>query len=164
MACVLLVLLLIASAGYQVATAGAFPDRVASHFNWAGHANGWMTREGYLTWMIAFGIVLPVIVTALVGLLPRAWPGLAFVNLPNRDYWFAAERRDASLAHLGRHACWLGCLMVLMADGVHALVLRAHDTNPPQLPTLPFLALLTAFLLAVGAWIVVLYRRFHRPG
>ena len=163
MACVLFVLLLIASAGYLVATIGGFPERVASHFGWAGHADAWMTREGYLTWMIGFGIVFPVIVAALVGLAPRAWPGLAFVNLPNRDHWFAPERRAESLAYLGRHACWLGCLMVLMADGVHALILRAHETDPPVLPFVPFVALLVSFVIAVGAWIVVLHRRFHRP-
>ena len=161
MSCALFVLLLIASAGYLVATIGAFPDRVATNFGSDGAPNAWMTQEGYLTWMIAFGIVFPAIVAALVGLAPRAWPRL--VNLPNRDHWLAPERREASLAYLGRHACWLGCLMVLMADGVHALVLRAHDVDPPTLPLVPFVALLASFLLAVGAWIVVLRRRFHRP-
>jgi len=164
MPCVLFVLLLIGWTGFLVATVGAFPDHVASHFGWAGQADAWMTREGYLTWMLAFGVVFPVLVTAMVGLLPRAWPGLAFVNLPNRDYWFAPERRADSLAYLGRHACWLGCLIVLMIAGVHALILRAHEAAPPTLPLAPFVALLIGFLVGVGAWILVLYRRFHRPG
>lgn len=163
--CALFVVVLIASAGFLVATIGEFPDRIATHFDWAGHPNAWMTREGYLTWMLAFGVAFPAVVTALVGLLPRAWPGLAFVNLPNRDHWFAPERRAESLAFLGRHACWLGCLMVLTAMGVHALVLRAHDAVPPTLPLVPFVALLIGFTLAVGGWIFVLYRRFHpKPG
>ncbi len=162
MPCVIFVLLLIGLAGFLVATVAEFPDHVATHFGWAGQADAWMTPEGYLTWMIAFGIVFPVIVTAMVALLPRAWPGLAFVNLPNRDHWFAPERRAESLAYLGRHACWLGCLMVLMTAGVHALILRAHDATPPTLPLAPFVALLVGFLFGVGAWIFVLYRHFHR--
>lgn len=163
MPCVLFVLLLIGSAGYLVATVGAFPDQVATHFGVGGHPDAWMTREGYLAWILMFGIAFPVLVSAMVGLLPRAWPGAAFVNLPNRDHWFAPERRTESFAYLGRHACWLGCLIVLMVAGVHALILRAHDTTPPSLPTVPFLALLGGFLLALGVWILVLYRRFHRP-
>ena len=162
MSCVIFVLLLVGWAWYLVASVGAFPDRVATHFDWAGQPDAWMTPEGYLTWMLAFGIVFPVLVTAMVGLLPRAWPGLAFVNLPNRDYWFAPERRAESLAYLGRHACWFGCLMVLMVAGVHTLVLRAHEATPPTLPLMPFVALLVGFLLGVGVWILLLYRRFHR--
>ncbi len=163
MPCVLFVALLIGSAGFIVATVGAFPDHVATHFGWGGRADAWMTREGYLAWILAFGIAFPVVVTALVGLLPRAWPGAAFVNLPNRDHWFAPERRAESFAYLGRHACWLGCLMVLLAAGVHTLILRAHEAAPPTLPAVPFLALLFGFLLALGVWIAILYRRFHRP-
>jgi len=163
MPCVLFVLLLIGSAGFIVATVGAFPDHVATHFGWGGRPDGWMSWNGYLTWMLSFGIVFPVVVTAMVSLLPRAWPGLAFVNLPNRDYWFAPERRAASLAYLGRHACWLGCLIVLMMAGIHALILQAHDVVPPKLPETPFFSLLIGFLLALGVWILVLYRKFHRP-
>jgi Domain of unknown function (DUF1648) len=165
MPCALFVLLLIGSAGFLVSTIGEFPDRIATHFDWAGQANAWMTREDYLIWMLAFGVALPAVVTALVGLLPRAWPGLAFINLPNRDHWFAPDRRAESLDFLGQHACWLGCLMVLMAMGVHALVLRAHEATPPTLPVVPFVAMLIAFVFAAGVWVVVLYRRFHRrPG
>lgn len=163
MPCILFVLVLVGSAGSLVATTGGLPDRVAAHFGAGGEADAWMTREGYLMWMLAFGVAFPAVITALVGLLPRAWPGLAFVNLPNRDHWFAPERRAESLAYLGRHACWLGCLMVLMAMGVHALILRAHETAPPSLPLVPFLALLIGFVLGVGAWILVMYRKFHRP-
>jgi len=163
MPCVLFALLLVGWTGFLVATVGMLPDQIASHFAWGGHADAWMTREGYLTWMLAFGVVFPVLVTAMAGLLPRAWPGLTFVNLPNRDYWFAPERRADSLAYLGRHACWLGCLIVLMIAGVHTLILRAHEANPPTLPLAPFASLLIGFLVCVGVWILLLYRRFQRP-
>lgn len=163
MPCVLFILLLAGSAGFIVATVGTFPDHVATHFGLGGQPNGWMSRDGYLIWMLGFGIVFPAIVSAMVGLLPRAWPGLAFVNLPNRDHWFAPERRAESHAYLGRHACWLGCMIVLLMAGIHALILQAHDAVPAQLPETPFFALLGGFLLALGVWILVLYRRFYRP-
>jgi hypothetical protein len=163
MPCVLFVLLLIGSAGFLVGSIGEFPEHVATHFGWGGRADGWMTREGYLAWMLTFGVAFPVLVTAMVGLLPRAWPGSAFVNVPNREHWFAPERRAESFAYLGRHACWLGCLIVLMVAGVHALILRSHESTPPTLPLAPFLALLIGFVVAVGVWILMLHRRFHRP-
>jgi hypothetical protein len=46
---------------------------------------------------------------------------------------------------------------------VHTLILRSHESTPPTLPLAPFLALLIGFVVAVGVWILMLHRRFHRP-
>ena len=46
---------------------------------------------------------------------------------------------------------------------VHALILRSHESTPPMLPLVPFLALLIGFLFLVGVWTLVLHRRFRRP-
>jgi serine/threonine-protein kinase len=146
---------------FVLATTPALPDRVATHFGPGGVADGWMTRDGYRLYMLAFAIGFVGFIVAMVGVLPRLFP--AAVNVPNRAYWLAPERRTASAAYLLAHACLLGVLLEAMIAGVHALLLEANAASPPRLATGAFLALLAAFLALVLVWIVALLRRFRRP-
>jgi uncharacterized membrane protein len=159
--CVAFAALLGGAAVLLLATTGALPDRIPTHFGGGGVPDAWMTRGGYTAFMLAFTIGLPLFVTAAVGVLPRLAP--RFVNLPHRDHWLAPERRDASIAFLGRHACWLGCMMVLLAAGVHGLIVRASRATPPRLEEGLLVAMLGAFFIALAVWIVALYKRFPRP-
>lgn len=152
--------LLVTATVVLLATAAAVPDRIPTHFGSGGAPNAWMTRGGYTWFMLAFLVVLPLLVTTAIGFLPRLVPRL--VNLPHRDHWLAPERRDESLAFLGRHACRLGSLMVLMGLGTHLLILRASAASPPRLEEGLFLGLLGAFAIALIAWLVAIYRRFPR--
>ena len=156
--CTIFGALLAAAAALLLATVGALPDRIPTHFGGGGVPNAWMTRGGYTLFMFAFVLGLPLLVACAVGVLPRLVPRL--VNLPNRDYWLAPERRDASLAFLGRHACWLGCMMTLMGAGAHVLILRASAATPPRLENGLFLWLLGVFFVAMAVWIVAIFRRF----
>jgi uncharacterized membrane protein len=156
----LFVALLVAATVLLLATTGTLPDRIPTHFGAGGVPDAWMTRAGYTAFMLVFTVGLPLVMVWAIGGLPRAFPNL--VSLPNREHWLASERREASLAFLVRHACWLGCMMVLMAAAVHVLLLRASAATPPRLEEGPFIALLTVFLAALAVWIVVIYRRFPR--
>jgi hypothetical protein len=156
----LFVMLLIAVCAGVAGTSGALPERVASHFNAAGLANGYMTRNAYRIFMLAFGFGVPLLVVALVGWLPRLAPNL--INIPNRDYWLAPERRVATLAALDGCALWLGCLLTALAGGVHWLVIRANAVEPPRLENGLFVTLLGAFVAGLVCWIIVLLRRFRK--
>ena len=152
--------LLAGAAAFLLATVGALPDRIPTHFRAGGIPDAWMTRGGYTSFMLAFAVGLPLLLVALIGGLPRLFP--RHVNLPNRQYWLAPERREASLAFFGRHACWLGCIMVLLAAGVHGLIMRASGATPPRLDQGLFLGMLGGFVVAMGLWIVAIFRRFPR--
>jgi hypothetical protein len=55
----------------------------------------------------------------------RRWPNQ--INLPHKDYWFAPERREASLQRLATHVSGLGVQIVLLTAGVYAWpVLSQH--------------------------------------
>ncbi len=156
--CMALGVLLVAAVGYIVATTGSLPATVATHFDGNGRPNGWMTRDGYRVFMLAFTVGLPLFVAAAVGWLPRRFPRA--VNIPSREHWFAPERRDAALAYLARHGCLLGCLMVLFSVAIHALILDAHAASPPRLASDRLLWMLAAFLIGITAWAFALFRRF----
>jgi hypothetical protein len=157
---VLFLSLLAGAAAFVLATSGALPERVASHFGAAGQPNAYMTQAGYRLYMLVMTVGFPALMVVAIAWLPRRFPHLT--NIPRRDYWMAPERRELALALLARRALWLGCALVLFACAIHWLLLRAHEVTPPRLPTVPFLLLLAAFLAFICAWALALYRAFHR--
>jgi uncharacterized membrane protein len=152
-------LLLVASVAFLTTTTPQLPLRVASHFGGDNLANGWMTRDGYLRFMLGLGVLLPVVLAALTALLPRMAAG--FVNLPNRDYWMAPARRAETLSRLSSHGAWFGSLMCGFFMALHWILLKANAAVPPQLPQPEFWIVLGAFVLAIAAWIARLAKRFR---
>jgi uncharacterized membrane protein len=156
------VVLLVVVTAFIVATTGSLPDRVATHFGAGGVANGFMSRDGYLLFTLAFAIGVPLFVVAMTGLLP----GIARSprNIQHYDYWFAPARRAESSARLLSHACLLGCLMVLFAGGMHITLMEANAATPPRLQETAFFIMLAAFLVGIALWIFFMRRMFARPG
>jgi hypothetical protein len=156
---VLFAVLLIAVAWFIVTTTGQLADPVATHFGSGNLANGWMTRDGYLAFSLAFSTLLPVILTGIVGWLPRLFP--RSVNLPNKDYWLAPERRAATFESIAVRAVALGGLLAVFMAGVHWVILQANATVPPQLPARLFWTMLIAFLAAFTVWIGAFWSKFR---
>lgn len=152
---------LAATAAFVLATTSGLPDPVGTHFGPRGGADGWMTRDGYRLYMLAFVLLFVPFIVAMVGILPRVFPRA--VNLPHRDYWLAPERREATFAFLAGHACGFGVLTLALLAGVHWLLLDANRASPPQLATAPFVALLATFFVLLAVWMTALFRRFRRP-
>lgn len=168
-ALVALICLTVFAAVFVIYTTRYLPDNVATHFDGNNRANGWMSRDGYLLFTLGFMIGISTFVSFCVGTLPRKFP--QWTNIPNRDYWLAAERREESLRYLSAHGKRLGCLIVLMTLGMHYTILVANHMRPPMLPLPIFSSILIGFSLALVWWVVRLYRRFpkrsdftHRKG
>jgi hypothetical protein len=119
-----------------------------------------MGQAGYVMFTGVFAVCLPGVIVmscALVRVLP-----VRFVNLPNRDYWLAPERREQTGRDMFRYGLWLACVMVAFLGGVHGLILEANQHVPPHLSTPGMLGLLAWFAVGMGLWIVVLLRRFKK--
>src|SRR6478672_2276356 len=94
-----------------LATGSALPDQVAMHFGARGEPNGWASRDGYLALMVAQVVVLPALLLVLKVGLPRWSP--RFLKVPNRDYWLAEPRRNASLRRVAAFVATLDVLVVV---------------------------------------------------
>lgn len=156
-----LVVLLIAFGISLVASIPLLPNRVATHFNAAGVPNGWMSRSQHLVAMAAFGFGLPLFIMGMCW-SARYLPTSA-INIPHRDYWLAAHRRDESVDYLFRQSIWLACLETGFITGLHWTVVFSNARQPVDLPLTWILSLMGSFLAGLIAWIVCLYRHFHRP-
>lgn len=143
-------------------TVPSLAEPIATHFDGAGRPNGWITRGGYAIFMASFGIGLPLLILGLLPLFSRRYPKR--VNIPNRSFWLAPERREETLLFLRWHIGWLAALLVFFVLAVHHLVLMANASRPPALPHTPFLFMMGCFLAGIAVWTALLYRRFRtRP-
>ncbi len=158
----LFVALLIGSVAFIIGTSSQLPPRVATHFGGTGQINGSMTRDGYLLFILAFATLLPLLIIAAFAGLPLIVPSK--LHVPNRDYWLAPSRRDESLAAVGAFGAALGCLLTVLAAGIHEVIVQANASIPPQLPGPMFWAVLGGFLVAFLGWQAMFFLRFRASG
>jgi uncharacterized membrane protein len=159
-ALVALICMIAFGATFVVYTARYLPDSVATHFEVSGQADGWMSRAVYTWFTLGFLSALPILIAYLITSLPRRVP--QWTNIPNREYWLAPERRDASKDFLAARGYRLGCLIVMLTMGIHYTILLANQHSPPVLPMRTFLAVIGAFFVVLALWVVKFYQRFPR--
>ena len=155
---VLLILFALAFAQWQDAYP-RLPDRIATHFDGAGHPNGWSSKDSFgIIMAVILGLfLLPMLVTiAIVGKVPDH-----LINLPRKDYWLAPERRAETISFINRQLLWMSVGFVAFGVYVNHLVIEANLVTPPRLSA-NFLWALVALLVALAIWLVRFIRSFTR--
>jgi len=140
--------------------ASKMPDILATHFGGRGQPNGWQTHSAFLVtelFVVALATAIGFGVPALLGSIP-----VSLMNLPNKDHWFAPERRATTLASLRASFAWFGCGLLAFLIFVNELVFRANLESPRRLNTTAFVTALFAFLAFTAIWTIRLIRRFAR--
>ena len=135
------------------------PERVATHFNAAGQANGWMTRGQHAAWHVITLLFLAGLFQGIAWLQPRL--PREYVNLPHREYWLAPERAAATHAWVAGAVLLLGCALMLFFIALFQLIYQANLSTPPRLNLAVWW--LTGGLLTVLAGVmIVLLAKFGR--
>jgi len=142
-------------------TSAQLPARVASHFGRGGLANGFMTHEQYVLFMLGMTTLLPLVVVACIGFIPRL--ATSRLSLRYREHWLAPQRREETMATLATWACAFGIVLILFLTCIHFLTLEANLRAPARLDEREFFTVLVAFLVLLGAWIGFMVIRFGRP-
>jgi len=157
-----IILTLIAALVFQVLYSyPRLPERVASHFNGAGQPDGWTSRGMFfLTYL---GILSLVILIFLV--LPLALRRLpaGMINLPNRDYWLAPERRAETFAFIGRQLLWFGTATLAFLGLTFQLTIQANLSPRRHLPTTFLLVALGIYGAFIALWLIRFLLRFKKP-
>lgn len=155
----LLALAWLAFAAYVWGSSGQLPERVATHFGPGGAPNGWQTHEGYIRFTLVFGTAIPAFVLGTFALIRylNGW-GL---NVPNKDYWLAPERREETFDFVQRCGVWMTGLMLFFLASVHYSILVANAQPHVKLPPI-FFILVGVFLVSTLAWSFNLIRYFYR--
>jgi uncharacterized membrane protein len=135
------------------------PDHIATHFAADGTPNGWSTRTGFLMPVIAI-LVLCGGLFFVAGLFDRIPDRL--INLPNKDYWLAPQRRADTFAALRDWLRWFLLAPMAFLVFLFTRVLNANLTAEPRLE-MNLLALLGPMFVAVAALLIWPYWRFGKP-
>lgn len=136
------------------------PQKVATHFDFAGRPNGYMTLQNHQAFITLSTIGFPLFMVFMIGILPSWFPSL--VNIAHRDYWFAPERKSQTLDYLLRMACILGVLMVFFFVGLNVIIVVANNAKPVLMPKPLFFMLMGLFLLGILLWVIVLFLKFRK--
>ncbi len=153
-------LLLIAGAAVFIyLSSQSLPPLVAAHFDVTGRANGYLARGPYIAILLLITVVVPLLVVIVPS---RAFTHAdARLNLPNREYWLAPERRAETVRFLTRQVSVYAWLVVIFLCYTQWLVVRANALRPPTLDLRAFLTGLALFLVCTLYWVLNLVRRFR---
>lgn len=155
-----LICLTVFSVTFVIYTSYYLPSSVATHFNINNQPDGWMTRDAYLLMILTLLISIPSAISVGISILSKKFSHL--INLPNREYWLAPPRLNDSLDFFAAHGHRLGRLVIVLMTGLHYVVLLANRAEPVALSQPWFIAIVLGFVLALGLWVLALYRRFPK--
>jgi len=90
------------------------PEKMATHFGAGGQPDGWMARTSFVGLTILMQIGLAGMMLGF-GRLTRILP-TSMINIPNREYWLADERREQTLRETESMMAWIaaGTAMFLL--------------------------------------------------
>ncbi len=137
------------------------PERVATHYDGRGIANEWASKDVFLLGNLGAVVGFAVLflgLTSLTTKIPNYW-----INMPNKDYWLAPERRAETLGQLQRQMEWLGAATIALILAIGQLSIEANLRNAPM-DNRTFWILFGAYMIGFLAWMVGLLRwSFRKP-
>src|SRR5258708_26245542 len=113
--------------------------RVASLYDLAVVANGFMGRTDYLLLMIGLSLGVPAVLLLVTVMLPFLMPNR--LRIPSRDYWIAPERRAQTLSSVATVGLVMSAVTAAFMLGLQLLVVAANAQTPPHMDTAILFAL-----------------------
>ncbi len=137
------------------------PDRMASHFDGTGQANGWAPRSGFF--ILYAGLI--ALLLLLFQVLPRQFRRFPdnLINLPNRSYWLAPERREATFAAIEQQMTVFGNATMMLIIGTMQLVFRANLDGSRRMSAESMWVMLAVYVCISIIWTVHFMRKFRKP-
>ncbi|MCX6028473.1 MAG: DUF1648 domain-containing protein [Chloroflexi bacterium] len=136
------------------------PDTVASHFNAAGQADGWSSKAAFIQVNAVIILLLAILFPGISWLVARLPVGL--INMPNREYWFAEERRAATLSTIQQQMEWLGVATLLLLIAILQVSIVASLTPGAAMSAAAMWLPLAGYLIFMVVWTATFIGRFYR--
>ncbi len=138
----------------------SLPERIATHFNAAGQADGWMSRDSHVLSFLSLGLGMSAFIVALCFAI--RWLPASKLNLPNKEFWQKPANRPLALSFLFFHAFWLGTLSLVFLGAVNYFIVAANQAATSTLATSGLQITSGLFIAGVVAWSVLLVRFFQK--
>lgn len=133
------------------------PDTLPSHFGADGQPDAWSSKTSTFAILVPIGLLLPLAFT-----VRRLWEKLplAFVNIPNKEYWVEHGETtylyDCLMVFMRVTA---GAMALLMCTIVVQIVRTAGGSTPGWMVWVPTIG----FLVVIGAALVFIVSRLTPP-
>ena len=137
------------------------PEKMASHFNAAGKPNGWMSKQAFLR-LDLFLVGILAFLFYFSGFFMNKIP-TAFINLPNKDFWLAPERRDQSLRVIANFLLWLGNGTLIFVFVLQQHVIHYNLNSGKYFVGIGAWTPTIFYISFVFLWTVALIWMFRRP-
>lgn len=136
------------------------PQTMAAHFAADGLPNGWQPRGTF------FALMLLITASSAVVTFFAPWQIASKsndrINLPNKQYWLAPERREQTMQSIAAMMGWFGCgLLFALISGTY-LAIRANLAADHRFNSEIMLTVLGLFFGGLVSLIVGFVRRFQR--
>jgi uncharacterized membrane protein len=137
------------------------PERVASHFDAQGHANGWQSKQAFFQILVIVSVLAAAIgfgVPRIIAAVPAQ-----LINLPNKEYWLSPEHLVETQEFLSSYFAWFGCVLFffLISTFDYAVAYNLHPGKRPDIVRLWYM--LAGFLIFVIVWTIRMIAKFARP-
>jgi uncharacterized membrane protein len=136
------------------------PLRMASHFAADGRPNGWMPREPFF--LIMFLVTASSAMVAFFAPRQIAAKSNDRINLPNRDYWLAPERREETMRYIAAMMGWFGCGLLFVLISGTFLAMQANLAAGGRFHSEAMLVVLVGFLFLLLFWLIRFVRHFQQ--
>jgi uncharacterized membrane protein len=136
------------------------PERMASHFDIRGVADGFASKLDVVrvSMMMTFGVTGLLV---LVGILIQCCPA-ALMNFPNKDYWLSPGESRRTRNWSTGHIFWMADATVVFFIGMNQAMFQANLGGPPRLGC-GFFAWLGLYCAFMVAWCFLPFWRFRKP-
>ncbi len=127
------------------------PATLASHFDGRGTPNGWQTKGVFFSFYVG-GILLAAV---LCYGLPRMIAAMPYstINLANKAFWLAPERRAETLAYIANFFAWFACAIFFVEITVMEYAIRANLSPELRFAPSTLWWVLGSFFVFVVFWI-----------
>ncbi len=137
------------------------PETMASHFDGMGKANGFAPRTDFFALYAGLIALFFLIFRILPRQLGRLPDGL--INLPNKNFWLAPERRESTFAVIEEQMVRFGSSTLILIIATMQLVFQANRSGEAGIPGKAMWGLLALYLFFSLVWTIFFVRKFGKP-
>lgn len=136
------------------------PDSVVSRFDFAGRPGGGMSKTAFTIFEMAMtgGMTVLFVFTHLM----IRWLPASSINMPQKDYWLAPERRVQTAWKIQGYMLEFGIATLLFMSAMFHLAVRANLSEPRHLSNGVFWVLFGGYMAFILIWCLRFNRAFSK--
>ena len=137
------------------------PDQMAAHFNIQGAPDRFVSKAEFF-WFQSQSILVVILVSLPLQVLFRIVPS-NMINMPNREYWLAPERRTDTIDRLNSFGSTLFAVILVITQAGFEISVYANLQTPIVFNAGLMFAVMAVSFVLIGLLLIQLVLSFRMP-